>query len=150
MKFKLWEVFVVMQINLHALRARAALVLSAAVLGGMVLPAYAAPESVESVDELVVMPIAENQDCATYQGVRVQGKLRATDPDGGALTYELVEMPKKGTVTLDEEDGSVFVYTPNEGKTGKDSFSFCVTDEDGNVTGLESKRCMQAGRRQRA
>ena len=25
-----------------------------------------------------------------------------------------------------------------------------VTDEDGNVTGLESKRCMQAGRRQRA
>lgn len=123
-----------MQINLRALRARAALVLSAAVLGGMVLPAYAAPESVDSVDELVVMPIAENQDCATYQGVRVQGKLRATDPDGGALTYELVEMPKKGTVTLDEEDGSVFVYTPNEGKTGKDSFSFCVTDEDGNVS----------------
>ena len=71
-----------MQINLRALRARAALVLSAAVLGGMVLPVYAAPESVDSVDELVVMPIAENQDCATYQGVRVQGKLRATDPDG--------------------------------------------------------------------
>lgn len=100
----------------------------------LALPVYAVQETVDSGDELVVMPIAENQECYTYQDVRMQGKLRATDPDGGTLTFEIVDMPKKGTVTLDKEDSSKFVYTPNSGKTGKDSFTFCVKDEDGNVS----------------
>ena len=100
----------------------------------LALPVYAVQENVDSGDELVVMPIAENQECYTYQDVRMQGQLRATDPDGGTLTFEIVDMPKKGTVTLDKEDSSKFVYTPNSGKTGKDSFTFCVKDEDGNVS----------------
>lgn len=100
----------------------------------LALPVYAVQENVDSGDELVVMPIAENQECYTYQEVRMQGQLRATDPDGGTLTFEIVDMPKKGTVTLDKEDSSKFVYTPNSGKTGKDSFTFCVKDEDGNVS----------------
>ena len=100
----------------------------------LALPVYAVQENVDSGDELVVMPIAENQECYTYQDVRMQGQLRATDPDGGTLTFEIVDMPKKGTVTLDKEDSSEFVYTPNSGKTGKDSFTFCVKDEDGNVS----------------
>ena len=108
--------------------------LAAVLAGALVLPAYAAPESAGSADELVTMPIAENQECMTYRGVRMQGNLRATDPDGGALTYEIVERPKKGTVALDEENSAVFVYTPAEGKTGRDSFTFCVRDEDGNVS----------------
>lgn len=100
----------------------------------MALPVYAAPENGDSDDALVVMPIAEKQECYTYQDVRMQGQLRATDPDGGTLTFEIVDLPKKGTVTLDKEDSSKFVYTPNSGKTGKDFFTFCVKDEDGNVS----------------
>ncbi len=37
-------------------------------------------------------------------------------------------------MTLNEAEGDVFVYTPNTGKTGKDSFTFCVEDENGNVS----------------
>lgn len=130
--FVLWEVFVVKETwmrRMPALLAGLVLTLSLA------LPAYAAGAgSAESMDELTVMPIAENQSYATYQNVRMQGRLNATDPEGGELRYEILEMPKKGTVTLNEAEGDVFVYTPNTGKTGKDSFTFCVEDENGNVS----------------
>lgn len=99
-----------------------------------VLPARAAQEGGDSSDELVVMPIAENQSCYTYADVQLQGQLRAADPDGGKLTFELVEQPKKGTVTLDREDTAQFVYLPHSGKTGQDAFTFCAKDEDGNVS----------------
>ena len=39
----------------------------------------------------------------------MQGRLKATDPEGGELRYEILEMPKKGTVTLNEAEGNVFV-----------------------------------------
>ena len=64
----------------------------------------------------------------------MQGQLRAADPDGGELTFEITELPKKGTLTLDRENTSEFIYAPGKGKTGKDSFSFRVTDEAGNVS----------------
>ena len=58
----------------------------------------------------------------------------SVDRDDLGVSYEILEMPKKGTVTLNEAEGDVFVYTPNTGKTGKDSFTFCVEDENGNVS----------------
>lgn len=115
------------------LKSNLALMLVLALLCSMAIPVYAAA-SAGSTDEAGAMPIAENQECSTYQDVKVQGMLRATDPDGGALTYEIVEMPKKGTVVLDEKNSAGFMYTPNQGKSGKDSFSFCVKDENGNIS----------------
>ena len=86
--FILWEVFVVKEIwtrRMPALLAGLVLTLSLA------LPAYAAGAgSAESMDELTVMPIAENQSYATYQNVRMQGRLKATDPEGGELRYEIL------------------------------------------------------------
>lgn len=75
-------------------------------------------------------PIAENQELTTYRNVSVGGQLRATDPDGDAVTFELTTEPVKGTIVLNE-DGS-FVYTPKENKRGKDYFGFKAIDCDGN------------------
>lgn len=75
-------------------------------------------------------PVAENQEIETYRGVSVGGRLNATDPDGGTLRYELTIEPVKGSVTL-SADG-YFVYTPDEGKRGKDYFAFRAFDEQGN------------------
>lgn len=75
-------------------------------------------------------PVAENQEIETYRGVAVGGRLTAVDPDGGELYFELTTEPVKGKVVL-SADG-YFVYTPNEGKRGKDYFAFRVTDEQGN------------------
>ena len=49
-----------------------------------------------------------------------------TDPDGDALTAQLVSSPPNGTVAL-LSDGS-FTYTPNAGFTGDDSFSYTASD----------------------
>ncbi len=77
-------------------------------------------------------PVAENQQIETYRGVSVGGKLTAHDPDGDDLTFEIATEPMKGTVNL-SPDGT-FVYTPKEGKRGKDYFGFRATDSAGNTS----------------
>jgi len=75
-------------------------------------------------------PIAENLELRTYRGVSVGGQLSATDPDGSALRFVVSTKPVKGELEL-EEDGH-FVYTPGDGKRGKDYFGYQAIDADGN------------------
>ncbi|MCD7844480.1 MAG: Ig-like domain-containing protein [Oscillospiraceae bacterium] len=77
-------------------------------------------------------PVAENQELETYRGVSVGGQLTAYDAEGDSLTFEITTEPIKGTVELTAE--GYFVYTPREGKRGKDYFGFRVTDSAGNVS----------------
>lgn len=77
-------------------------------------------------------PIAENLEISTYREVSVEGRLKAADPDGDALTYEITTHPIKGEIEL-SEDGR-FVYTPNVGKRGKDYFGYKATDINGNMS----------------
>ena len=78
-------------------------------------------------------PIPQNQDVETYQGVACQGTLTAVDNEGDAYTFAIVDQPNKGAVVI-AEDGVTFVYTPEDGKSGKDSFTFTATDGEGNVS----------------
>ena len=75
-------------------------------------------------------PVAENLEISTYRGVSVGGMLSATDPDGDALTFEITTAPVKGSIDLDP-DGH-FVYTPADGKRGKDYFGYKAVDPAGN------------------
>lgn len=77
-------------------------------------------------------PIAENLSLTTYRGVSINGNFQAVDPEGDPLSFRLVSSPKKGTVQVSE--GS-FVYTPKNGKKGKDSFTYVAVDTSGNVSG---------------
>ena len=47
------------------------------------------------------------------------------------MTFAVVDQPRKGTVTI---DGANFTYTPDEGVTGGDSFTYAATDSAGNVS----------------
>lgn len=87
-------------------------------------------EDTPSPEPTGTAPVAENREIETYRGVSVGGQLNATDPDGGTLRYELTVEPIKGQVVL-SADG-YFVYTPDEGKRGKDYFAYRVLDEQGN------------------
>ncbi|NIY77713.1 tandem-95 repeat protein [Thalassospira sp. HF15] len=59
----------------------------------------------------------------------VEHRLHGIDVDGDALTFELVDGPANGTVTVNA-DGS-YSFTANDGYVGEDSFSYRVTDEHG-------------------
>ena len=77
-------------------------------------------------------PIAENLEITTYRGVSVGGRLSASDPDGDALSYQITTAPTKGSIDLDD-DGH-FVYTPADGKRGKDYFGYKASDKEGNLS----------------
>ena len=77
-------------------------------------------------------PIAENLSFTTYKGVSINGNFQAVDPEGDLLSYRLVSSPKKGTVQVSE---GAFVYTPKDGKKGKDVFTYVAVDTSGNVSG---------------
>ena len=75
-------------------------------------------------------PVAENQQIQTYRGVSVGGQLSAYDAEGDELTFEISTQPMKGSVQLTAQ--GYFVYTPKEGKRGKDYFGYRATDSAGN------------------
>ena len=106
------------------LRRGAALCLSLGLALSLPLTAYAVQEE--------RAPIARNTNCRTYQNIAVQGELKASASGAEALTYEIVERPKKGTVALQDDADGRFTYTPETGKSGRDHFTFCVRDEAGN------------------
>lgn len=76
-------------------------------------------------------PIAQTVDIRTYRNIPFRAQFRAVDNEGGALTFSVAESPKRGTVSI---SGDTFTYTPMDGKTGKDRFTYTARDEDGNVS----------------
>ena len=77
-------------------------------------------------------PVAEDTALETYKNLPNQAKLKASDPEGGSLTFTLVRAPRRGDVTI-SEDGC-FTYTPKKNKIGVDSFTYTATDGAGNVS----------------
>jgi len=77
-------------------------------------------------------PVAEDFAIETYKNLPNTAKLKATDPEGEALTFCVVRQPKRGTVTISEDGG--FTYTPKKNKVGVDSFTYTATDPAGKVS----------------
>jgi hypothetical protein len=77
-------------------------------------------------------PVAQDSAAETYKNIPNEGRLKASDPEGQALTYTLLRAPRRGDVVLNQ-DGT-FLYTPKKNKVGVDSFTFTATDPAGNVS----------------
>ena len=67
-------------------------------------------------------------DIATY------GTLSGYDPEGDALTFEIVDYPEKGLVKLTNKSTGDYIYTPCDGVVGEDTFSYTVRDAWGNYS----------------
>ncbi len=93
-------------------------------------PAFATQDSSPEPDNTA--PVAENQQLETYRGVSIGGELSAYDADGDDVTFELTTEPLKGTVEL-SPDG-YFIYTPDEGRRGRDYFGFRAVDANGSAS----------------
>jgi hypothetical protein len=73
-------------------------------------------------------PVAESQSITTAANTPTDITLKATDPDGNALTYAIVSEPRSGEISGLDEDTGRLVYTPTEGFTGQDRFTFKAND----------------------
>lgn len=69
---------------------------------------------------------------AVSEDSSLSGRLAATDPEGGALTFSKTSDPANGTVTAFASDGS-FTYRGNADFFGTDSFGVRVTDPANNA-----------------
>ena len=76
-------------------------------------------------------PAVLNVEITTYRGVPYRAQFLSTDAEGDAVTYAVDQPPQKGTVVV---DGADFTYTPDEGVTGSDSFTYTATDAAGNTS----------------
>lgn len=76
---------------------------------------------------IVNTPVAYSDSITAFENTVYNGTLRAADPDGDSLTYELITNGLLGTVSLNSSTGS-YTYTPETDVLGSDVFSFRVTD----------------------
>ena len=76
-------------------------------------------------------PIAQELSITTYRGIPYRTQFLASDREGEDIAYAVETPPRKGTVVI---DGAEFIYTPDEGITGSDSFTYTATDSTGHVS----------------
>ncbi|WP_372806016.1 Ig-like domain-containing protein [Pontiella sp.] len=71
-------------------------------------------------------PIADSQQVKVYPDTAWDITLTGFDPEGGSLSYTIVDHPTNGT--LDVSSIPNVIYTPNAGFEGADGFTFIVND----------------------
>ncbi len=70
-------------------------------------------------------PSAKGQSFSTPEDAPIAVTLTGSDPDGDALTYTIVTAPAYGKLS---GDAPKLLYTPKQDYSGKDSFTFTVSD----------------------
>ncbi len=109
-----------------------ALLLALLLTGALALPVSAVVLTTAEGDNSA--PIAEHLTLKTYKDVAISSRFAAVDPEGDPVTFQVVDSPARGEVTVDREDTAAFWYTPYEGKKGKDTFTYVAVDNHGNVS----------------
>lgn len=77
-------------------------------------------------------PVVEGTQLFTAQDTSISDILDANDFGGNVTPFAIGEGPENGILNLDSESGD-WTYTPNNSFTGRDEFSFQVTDDSGNT-----------------
>ena len=77
-------------------------------------------------------PTADGQSFSTPEDTPVAVTLTGSDPDGDALSYTVVSAPAHGELS---GDAPKLTYTPDENYSGKDAFTFTVSDAQATSAG---------------
>ncbi len=73
-------------------------------------------------------------DIETYRDLPTAGIMSAYDPEGDEITFEIARYASHGRVVITDPHTGAYVYTPDAGYTGQDSFSYVVRDLYGNYS----------------
>ena len=112
----------------HLMRRSAVLALAAVMLTGSASALFGSKK--EAAEPVAGAPTVQDLEISTYRDIPYQTQFLLASSEG-VVTYAVAEEPKKGTVTI---SGSEFTYTPEEGVTGSDSFTYTATDSQGRVS----------------
>ena len=113
----------------HLMKRGGALALAAALALSVNAAALLGEAEGSAAEESV--PRAQPLEIRTYRGIPYQARFLGEGGEGETLTYAVAEAPGKGTVEI---DGDSFTYTPEEGASGKDSFTYTAADSAGHVS----------------
>ena len=69
-----------------------------------------------------------------YANTPAHGVLGGYDPEGDALTFEVVSYPKYGILRLSDTATGAYTYTPGKDYVGQDSFVYVLRDCYGNYS----------------
>ncbi len=89
-------------------------------------------------ENLNLAPTTKPDVISDMAGITVFSVLCAEGEDGEVLHFSVVSGASHGTVEITDVNTGAYRYTPNDGFYGKDSFTFCVTDEGGNVSNVST------------
>ena len=70
----------------------------------------------------------------TQAEISLYGRMEGSDPEGDKLDYIIAAYPKNGYLTVTDKDIGSYRYTPTDGFTGYDSFTYVLRDEYGNYS----------------
>ena len=112
----------------HLMRRSAVLALAAVMLTGSASALFGSKK--EAAEPVAGAPTVQDLKISTYRDIPYQTQFLLASSEGD-VTYAVAEEHKKGTVTI---SGSEFTYTPEEGVTGSDSFTYTATDSQGRVS----------------
>ncbi len=88
-----------------------------------------------AVTSAATPPVAQSGSVTTAENQAVSSQLSASDTAGNALTFAISSLPIHGLVSITNAITGAFTYTPANGYSGNDNFTFTATD---TVTGLGS------------
>ncbi len=71
---------------------------------------------------------------AAYANTTAYGVLGGYDPEGDALTFEVVSYPQKGLLNVIDRATGAYTYTPGNDFIGQDSFVYVIRDCYGNYS----------------
>ena len=130
---------IVAEIDLAGVPESTELVIHFDLLGSGSLDSYAVIDNVVVLSDSSALPTANNDSVTIDEDVEVAIDVLAndTDPDGAldANSVRIVDGPTHGTATVDIATGLV-IYTPVDGHSGTDSFTYTVDDETGAASNL--------------
>jgi len=97
-------------------------------------PSVEAPAIAPAVAPANAPPVAQPGTVLTAEDHVFSGQLSATDRDGDALTFDVVEggEPAHGAVSI--SSNGIFSYTPDSDFGGADTFTYQVTDDAGEIS----------------
>mgnify|MGYP003571017983 FL=1 len=75
-------------------------------------------------------PVANDDSFVAFEGVPYINMLTGTDSEGSALQFAIASNGRLGSAGFEDNTTGEFSYTPFNGRSGSDHFSFTVSDGD--------------------